>query len=255
MFELYNDLVNNVKINKKYYSKKILYRLYILKFIENKKKALSISCRKEYLPIVKILLKYPKVYLNVKNDVIQESINLGNHKIVKLLMKYKYHHKKIDITYRDKYSYTNVNIENALKYGHYGILKIFIKYININHIKNIYDFIRYPKIIKYLIKKGYNIFNNLPDYKNPLIYSIEHKELETAKIMIKRFPELINHYDNITLFEAVFRGYYKIVKLMLKYNKSIDLNNNNTIEISINCRHKRITKILKKYKKEYNYQL
>jgi hypothetical protein len=276
MFELYNDLLFNINFNDiEYFLKKILNKTYILKFIENKKQALLISCKKNYLSITKKLLKNPKVFLNIENNILQSSINSGNYKIIKLLIKYKYHCKNIQFNYHMCYHINKDGIEerrygislfDVMINGYFKIFKLLKNKFNIdvNNINNtdniddidiimIYEFISHSKLVKYMFKCGYKNHFCHHDIDGLLCYTIKINELATTKILIKNCPQLITFRNNIALFEAVYRGYYKIVKLMLKYNKSIDLTKNKIIQTSVNCRHKKITKILKKYKKEYNY--
>jgi hypothetical protein len=255
MFELYNDLLIDIEYNKKYYSKDVLHNIYLLKFIKNKKEALFLSCKYNYLSITKILLQEPTVHLNIENKILQKSIDNGHYKIVKLLLKYKYYHNNnndIVIDYccyslmMDKYSYHNIGIHicNAVINGNLKILKLFINHIKFKYI-NPYDFIKHPKIIKYFIKKGY-------DFKNcdsALINSIKKQYLRTAKILIKNYPNMIKNRNNYALQLVCRNGNFKLLKLMLKVNPSIKFHKNVALRFAITYNQYKIAKFLLKYNK------
>ncbi|CDK30294.1 ankyrin repeat domain-containing protein [Candidatus Babela massiliensis] len=215
--------------------------------------ALIYASEKGHIDVVKLLVKYgADINCSDQDDhtALTKALDNGHVKIAKFLI-------KMGANFNDKYVLIFSLNEKCLE-----ITKFLIENgvdFNIKDSRG-YSFLdlaiekEYIEIVDLIIQKGADI-NAQNDYgRTALMRALIEERFDVAKLLILRNAN-VNLVDKIgwsALTFAVLRGRIDIVELLVDMKANCELQDNSgttILDIAKDCKHKKIVKFLKKYKK------
>jgi ankyrin repeat protein len=219
-----------------------------------KKNALYLACIYDNLEIVKLLLNYENIDLNIC-PVLHGSCNLNRIEIVKLLLK----NEDIDVNVKRG---DETALQGACREGHLEIVKLLLEKEDID--VNVRDYTDNTALHEACYGGYVEIAKLLINHKNIGMNTID-KELDTCsrynKVAILQFlleKEGINvnvragYFEETALMNACEKGYIEIAKLLINH-KNIDVNLKNNkfetaLELALKKGHTEIVNLLINHK-------